>query len=155
MTIRFTQPRSSPEKPAPGSSVMRLSMPEPMAVKKVTCVHKANILKMSDGLFLDIFHEIAEEYPDIAHDDKIIDNTCMQMVMNPNQFDVIVTPNLYGDLLSDLASGLIGGLRPSAIQQSWEQTTPCLRRFTAARRILQDRVLPESYCLVMVCLHDA
>ena len=71
--------------------------------KKVTCVHKANILKMSDGLFLDIFHEIAEEYPDIAHDDKIIDNTCMQMVMNPNQFDVIVTPNLYGDLLSDLA----------------------------------------------------
>lgn len=78
--------------------------------KKVTCVHKANILKMSDGLFLDIFHEIAEEYPDIAHDDKIIDNTCMQMVMNPNQFDVIVTPNLYGDLLSDLASGLIGGL---------------------------------------------
>lgn len=78
--------------------------------KKVTCVHKANILKMSDGMFLDIFHEIAKEYPDIAHDDKIIDNTCMQMVMNPNQFDVIVTPNLYGDLLSDLASGLIGGL---------------------------------------------
>lgn len=78
--------------------------------KKVTCVHKANILKMSDGLFLSIFEEIAKEYPDIQHDDKIIDNTCMQMVMNPNQFDVIVTPNLYGDLLSDLASGLIGGL---------------------------------------------
>lgn len=78
--------------------------------KKVTCVHKANILKMSDGLFLDIFEQVAKEYPEIEHNDKIIDNTCMQMVMNPNQFDVIVTPNLYGDLLSDLASGLIGGL---------------------------------------------
>ena len=78
--------------------------------KKVTCVHKANILKMSDGLFLDIFEQIAKEYPEIEHNDKIIDNTCMQMVMNPNQFDVIVTPHLYGDLLSDLASGLIGGL---------------------------------------------
>ena len=78
--------------------------------KKVTCVHKANILKMSDGLFLDIFEQIAKEYPEIEHNDKIIDNTCMQMVMNPNQVDVIVTPNLYGDLLSDLASGLIGGL---------------------------------------------
>ena len=78
--------------------------------KKVTCVHKANILTMSDGLFLDIFEQIAKEYPEIEHNDKIIDNTCMQMVMNPNQFDVIVTPNLYGDLLSDLASGLIGGL---------------------------------------------
>ena len=78
--------------------------------KKVTCVHKANILKMSDGLFLDVFEQIAKEYPEIEHNDKIIDNTCMQLVMNPNQFDVIVTPNLYGDLLSDLASGLIGGL---------------------------------------------
>ncbi|MDO4268974.1 MAG: isocitrate/isopropylmalate family dehydrogenase [Eubacteriales bacterium] len=78
--------------------------------KKVTCIHKANILKLSDGLFLDIFNQIAAEYPDIEHDDKIIDNTCMQMVMNPGQFDVMVMPNLYGDLLSDLASGLIGGL---------------------------------------------
>lgn len=78
--------------------------------KKVTCIHKANILKMSDGMFLDIFREIAAEYPNIEANDKIIDNTCMQMVMNPNQFDVLVMPNLYGDLLSDLASGLIGGL---------------------------------------------
>ena len=109
--------------------------------KKVTCVHKANILKMSDGLFLDIFHEIAEEYPDIAHDDKIIDNTCMQMVMNPNQFDVIVTPNLYGDLLSDLASGLIGGL---GLLPSSNLGTDYAR--TGHR---------QSYCLVMVCLHDA
>lgn len=78
--------------------------------KKVTCVHKANILKMSDGMFLDIFHTIAKEYPDIEIDDKIIDNVCMQLVMHPETFDVIVTPNLYGDILSDLTSGLIGGL---------------------------------------------
>ena len=78
--------------------------------KKVTCIHKANILKMSDGMFLSIFKEITKEYPEIEGDDKIIDNTCMQLVMNPNQFDVMVMQNLYGDILSDLCSGLIGGL---------------------------------------------
>ena len=78
--------------------------------KKVTCVHKANILKLSDGMFLSIFRQIAQEYPDIQSDDKIIDNTCMQLVINPNQFDVMVMQNLYGDILSDLCSGLIGGL---------------------------------------------
>lgn len=78
--------------------------------KKVTCVHKANILKMTDGMFLDIFKTIAKEYPQIESDDKIVDNTCMQLVMHPEMMDVIVTPNLYGDILSDLTSGLIGGL---------------------------------------------
>ncbi len=78
--------------------------------KKVTCVHKANILKMSDGMFLDIFRSIAEEYPQIIADDKIIDALCMQLVMNPAQFDILVMPNLYGDIVSDLTSGLIGGL---------------------------------------------
>lgn len=78
--------------------------------KKVTCVHKANILKMSDGLFLDIFHEIAPLYPEIQADDKIVDNVCMQLVMRPEQFDIMVMPNLYGDIVSDLTSGLIGGL---------------------------------------------
>jgi isocitrate dehydrogenase (NAD+) len=78
--------------------------------KKVTCVHKANIMKLSDGLFRDIFYEISKNYPQIEADDKIIDNTAMQMVMYPQQFDVMVMPNLYGDVLSDLASGLIGGL---------------------------------------------
>ncbi len=78
--------------------------------KKVTCVHKANILKMTDGMFLDIFKTIAKEYPQIESDDKIVDNTCMQLVMHPETMDVIVTPNLYGDILSDLTSGLIGGL---------------------------------------------
>lgn len=78
--------------------------------KKVTCVHKANILKKTDGLFLSIFNKIKNEYPDIIANDIIIDNCCMQLVTNPNQFDCIVTPNLYGDILSDLISGLTGGL---------------------------------------------
>ena len=78
--------------------------------KKVSCIHKANILKMSDGLFLSIFNEIKEEYPQIQADTYIVDNACMQMVMHPEKFDVMVMPNLYGDILSDLASGLIGGL---------------------------------------------
>lgn len=76
----------------------------------VTCVHKANILKKSDGLFLQIFNEIKQEYPEIQANDLIVDNTCMQLVMRPEQFDVMVMPNLYGDILSDLTSGLIGGL---------------------------------------------
>ncbi len=78
--------------------------------KKVTAVHKANILKFTSGLFLDVSYEVAKEYPDIKFEDKIIDNMAMQMVMNPHQFDVIVTTNLFGDILSDLASGLVGGL---------------------------------------------
>lgn len=78
--------------------------------KKVTCVHKANILKMSDGMFLGIFQDIAKEYPAIISDDKIVDNVCMQLVMRPETFDVMVMPNLYGDIVSDLTSGLIGGL---------------------------------------------
>ncbi|NBY21981.1 MAG: NAD-dependent isocitrate dehydrogenase [Gammaproteobacteria bacterium] len=78
--------------------------------KKVTLVHKANILKCTSGLFLEIGREIAKEYPDIGFDDRIIDACCMQLVMKPETFDVIVTTNLFGDILSDLAAGLIGGL---------------------------------------------
>jgi isocitrate dehydrogenase (NAD+) len=77
---------------------------------KVTLVHKANILKKSDGLFLGIGEAIAKTYPSISFESVIVDNMCMQLVMNPNQFDVIVTMNLYGDILSDLCAGLIGGL---------------------------------------------
>lgn len=78
--------------------------------KKVTTVHKANILKYTGGLFLEVAREVASQYPDIQSNDKIIDNMAMQMVLNPHQFDVIVTTNLFGDILSDLASGLVGGL---------------------------------------------
>jgi len=78
--------------------------------KKMTVVHKANIMKFTGGLFLDISKEVAVNYPLIKYEDKIVDNMAMQMVMNPNQFDAIVTTNLFGDILSDLASGLVGGL---------------------------------------------
>ncbi len=78
--------------------------------KKVTCVHKANILKLSDGLFLSIFWDIAKKHPSIEATDHIVDATCMELVMHPEKFDVMVMPNLYGDIVSDLTSGLIGGL---------------------------------------------
>ncbi|MEM0911743.1 MAG: isocitrate dehydrogenase [Pseudomonadota bacterium] len=78
--------------------------------KKVTAVHKANILKSTSGLFLRVAREIGERYPDIESTEMIVDNCCMQLVMNPHQFDVIVTTNLFGDILSDLCAGLVGGL---------------------------------------------
>jgi isocitrate dehydrogenase (NAD+) len=78
--------------------------------KKVTIVHKANILKSTSGLFLKVAREVSAHYPDIEHNEMIVDNTCMQLVMNPWQFDVIVTTNLFGDIISDLCAGLVGGL---------------------------------------------
>src|SRR5262250_3463189 len=78
--------------------------------KKVTVVHKANIMKKSDGLFLHCFRKVAVNYPTIEHDEKIVDNLCMQLVMNPYQFDMLLMENLYGDIVSDLAAGLVGGL---------------------------------------------
>lgn len=78
--------------------------------KKLTCVHKANILKYTDGLFLEEFRRISKDYPDVKAEDLIVDNASMQLVMNPENFDVMVMPNLYGDILSDLTAGLIGGL---------------------------------------------
>ncbi|MBI9010740.1 MAG: NAD-dependent isocitrate dehydrogenase [Clostridiales bacterium] len=78
--------------------------------KKVTLVHKANILKLADGMFLEIGRALSKEYPDIEFEDVIVDNMCMQLVLDPNQFDVIVAQNLYGDILSDLCAGLVGGL---------------------------------------------
>ena len=73
-------------------------------------VHTANIMKKSDGLFLDCFRRVAVDYPDIERDEKIVDNTCMQLVLDPYQFDVLLMENLYGDIVSDLAAGLVGGL---------------------------------------------
>src|ERR687894_2455918 len=78
--------------------------------RKVTAVHKANIMKLSDGLFLDCFRKVAADYPEIEADDKIVDNACMQLVMRPEQFDIMLLENLYGDIVSDLCAGLIGGL---------------------------------------------
>ena len=73
-------------------------------------MHKANIMKFSDGLFLRVAREVAEESSDIEFDDRIVDNLCMQLVQRPEEYDVLVLPNLYGDIISDLAAGLVGGL---------------------------------------------
>jgi isocitrate dehydrogenase (NAD+) len=78
--------------------------------KKVTIVHKANIMKFSDGLFLRVAQEVATEYPDIQSNDRIIDNMCMQLMQKPDEYDVLVMANLYGDIVSDLVAGMIGGL---------------------------------------------
>ncbi len=80
------------------------------ARRKVTAVHKANIMKFSDGLFLHVAREVAEENRDIEFEDRIVDNLCMQLVQRPEEYDVLVLPNLYGDIVSDLAAGLVGGL---------------------------------------------
>lgn len=78
--------------------------------KKITAVHKANIMKLSDGLFLEVCRQVAREYPDIQYEEAIVDATAMRLVLNPHQFDVLLMENLYGDILSDLTAGLIGGL---------------------------------------------
>jgi isocitrate dehydrogenase (NAD+) len=78
--------------------------------KKVHAVHKANIMKLSDGLFLRCCRQVAKEYPEITYGEHIVDNTCMQLVMNPYQYDMLVMENLYGDIISDLCAGLVGGL---------------------------------------------
>jgi isocitrate dehydrogenase (NAD+) len=78
--------------------------------KKVTSIHKANIMKLSDGLFIDSVRRVAREYMEIKYDERIVDAACMQLVMHPEQFDVLVLPNLYGDIVSDLCAGLVGGL---------------------------------------------
>ena len=78
--------------------------------RKVTAVHKANIMKLSDGLFLDVARGMAANYPDIEFEDRIVDNMCMQLVQKPDLYDVLLCPNLYGDILSDLCAGLVGGL---------------------------------------------
>jgi isocitrate dehydrogenase (NAD+) len=81
-----------------------------MGRKKVTAIHKANIMKLSDGLFLHTIREVAREYPEIELNDYIVDNCCMQLVMRPETFDVLLLENLYGDIVSDLCAGLVGGL---------------------------------------------
>jgi isocitrate dehydrogenase (NAD+) len=78
--------------------------------KKISAIHKANIMKLSDGLFLKCCREVAADYPEVQYNELIVDNACMQLVMRPETFDILVLPNLYGDIISDLAAGLVGGL---------------------------------------------
>lgn len=103
----------------PGSmQVIRYAfeMAKKKGARRITCGHKANIMKLTDGLFLEVFYEIAKEYPELKSDDKIVDDLAMQLVVRPDQFDVIVMTNLQGDIISDLCAGLVGGLgfAPSA-----------------------------------------
>ncbi|RYD95180.1 MAG: isocitrate dehydrogenase, partial [Sphingobacteriales bacterium] len=103
----------------PGSmQVIRYAfdMAQKKGARRITCGHKANIMKLTDGLFLECFNEVAKEYPDLKADDKIVDDLAMQLVVRPDQFDVIVMTNLQGDIISDLCAGLVGGLgfAPSA-----------------------------------------
>lgn len=103
----------------PGSmQVIRYAfeMAKKTGAKRITCGHKANIMKLTDGLFLEVFYEVAKEYPDLQADDKIVDDLAMQLVVRPNVFDVVVLTNLQGDIISDLCAGLVGGLgfAPSA-----------------------------------------
>src|SRR5215510_2697152 len=98
------------EKACTRISVFAFEFAKKYGRKRVTAVHKANIMKKSDGLFLHCFRKVAVNYPTIEHDEKIVDNLCMQLVMNPHQFDMLLMENLYGDIVSDLAAGLVGGL---------------------------------------------
>ncbi|MCW3074316.1 MAG: isocitrate dehydrogenase [Flaviaesturariibacter sp.] len=103
----------------PGSlQVIRYAfeMAQKKGARRITCGHKANIMKLTDGLFLEVFYEVAKEYPDLKADDKIVDDLAMQLVVRPDQFDTIVMTNLQGDIISDLCAGLVGGLgfAPSA-----------------------------------------
>ena len=83
--------------------------------KRVTAVHKANIMKLSDGLFLECCAKVAADFPDVKYDDIIVDNCCMQLVLDPTRFDMLLLENLYGDIVSDLCAGLVGGLGLSLI----------------------------------------
>ena len=101
--------------------------------KKVTSIHKANIMKLSDGLFIECVRRAAREYIEITYEERIVDAACMQLVMYPEQFDVLVLPNLYGDIVSDLCAGLVGGLGVVGAA-NLAPTSACSKRCTAARR---------------------
>jgi isocitrate dehydrogenase (NAD+) len=127
--------------------------------KKVTAIHKANIMKMSDGLFLRCCREIAAEYPEIKYDELIVDNACMQLVMRPETFDLLLLPNLYGDIVSDLAAGLVGGLgivpganlgETSAVFEAVHGTAPDI----AGKGLANPTALMQSAALMLAHLGE-
>jgi isocitrate dehydrogenase (NAD+) len=127
--------------------------------KKVTLAHKANILKFSQGLFLDVGRGVATDYPDIAFDERIIDAMAMELVLNPERFDVIVTTNLFGDILSDLISGLVGGLglapganigKNGAIFEAVHGTAPSL----VGKNVANPSALILAACLLLEHIGD-
>ena len=127
--------------------------------KKVTVVHKANILKLTHGLFLDVAREVARDYSDVELDDVIVDATCMKLVVDPTRFDMIVTTNMFGDILSDLTAGLIGGLGVApganiglehAIFEAVHGTAPDI----AGQGVANPTALVMSACLMLDHLHQ-
>lgn len=113
---------------------------EALGRKTIHCIHKANILKLADGLFLDCFRRVAAEHPGITAKDLIVDNACMQLVSRPQQFDVVVAGNLYGDLLSDLGAGLVGGISATAAINIGEK----IKVFEAVYGATYDRIGPDQ-----------
>ena len=108
-----------------------------MGRKRVTSIHKANIMKMSDGLFIRCARTVAAEYPGIGYDEQIVDAACMNLVMKPETFDVLLLPNLYGDIVSDLCAGLVGGLGTVGAANLGENTgsvRSCARQRARYRR---------------------
>ena len=109
--------------------------------KKIAVVHKANIMKLGDGLFLDCARKMSGKYKKIGFGDIIVDNACLQLVLDPTKFDVLLLENLYGDIVSDLAAGLVEGWVSLPAQTS-AVPTPCSSRFTVARRISKAKASP-------------
>lgn len=124
--------------------------------KTVTCVHKANILKLADGLFLEAFRGVAKDYPELAAKEIIVDNCCMQLVSKPQQFDVLVMGNLYGDIVSDLGAGLVGGISATAGINVGDGIQ-IFESFHGARRetIGPDRANPLPFLLPAIDLLEA
>jgi isocitrate dehydrogenase (NAD+) len=110
--------------------------------KRITAVHKANIMKLSDGLFLDCCLKVAADFPDIKYDDIIVDNCCMQLVLDPTRFDMLLLENLYGDIVSDLCAGLVGGLRSCARREHRGEGAPPSKRSMAALPTSPARTSP-------------
>ena len=107
--------------------------------KRVTAIHKANIMKLGDGLFLDSVRKVARDYTDITYDERIVDAACMHLVMHPEKLDVLLLPNLYGDIVSDLCAGLVGGLGVVPGREPGRRTRRCSKRCTAAPRTSRTR----------------
>ncbi|HUG55471.1 MAG TPA: isocitrate/isopropylmalate dehydrogenase family protein [Candidatus Limnocylindrales bacterium] len=122
--------------------------------RKVTAVHKANIMKFADGLFLRVAREVAEGYPDIEFEDRIVDNMCMQLVQKPDLYDVLVLPNLYGDIVSDLVAGLVGGLGVAPGANIGEGGTAIFEAIhgSAPKYAGQNRVNPMALMLAGVLM---
>lgn len=117
--------------------------------KRVTAVHKANIMKLADGLFLDCLRRVSRDYTDIQYDEMIVDATCMNMVLHPERFDVMVMENLYGDLLSDLASGLIGGLGLTASSNIGENGVAMFEAVHGSAPDIAGRNLANPIALIL------